>query len=90
MGNLRARHAELQMKMELDVEALEKQLRDRKETQYKLVEGKRRADEQVEALEAKSKAIFEKYGKLGAHLQHETQVKRYGLYGEFESLPSKS
>lgn len=61
------------------MEALEKQLRDRKETQYKLVEGKRRADEQVAALEAKSKAIFEKYGKLDAHLQHETQVKRYVL-----------
>lgn len=69
------------MKMELDVEALEKQLRDRKETQYKLVEGKRRADEQVAAVEAKSKAIFEKYGKLGAYLQHETQVKRYVLGG---------
>lgn len=83
------------MKMELDVESLEKQLRDRKETQYKLVEGKRRADEQVAALEAKSKAIFEKYGKLGAHLQHETQVKRYvlsgfGLYGGFESRCSRN
>lgn len=76
------------MKMELDVEALEKQVRDRKETQYKLVEqqqnlleGRRRAEEQVVALETKSKAIFEKYGKLGAHLQHETQAKKYGSSG---------
>jgi hypothetical protein len=40
------------MKMELDVEALEKQLRDCKETPYKLFEGKRRAEEQVAALES--------------------------------------
>lgn len=76
------------MKMELDVEALEKQVRDSKETQYKLVEqqhtlfeGRRRAEEQMAALEMKSKAIFEKYGKLGAHLQHETQAKKYDLGG---------
>jgi len=46
----RDRFAELQMKMELDVEALEKQLSHRQETQYKPFEEKC-AEKRIAALE---------------------------------------
>lgn len=82
---LKSRHGELKMKMQVDVEALEKQLQARKDNQYKLVErvqnleeGKRRAEEEVVALETESKSLHEKVGKLSMQLQVTDQAKRYG------------
>jgi myosin protein heavy chain len=83
LANLKTCHKELKMKMQVDVEALEEQLRVRKEKQYKLVEraqsleeGKRQAEERVISLETQGKNLHERIGELTAQLQQATQVKK--------------
>ncbi|DAZ98621.1 TPA: hypothetical protein N0F65_000816 [Lagenidium giganteum] len=80
---LRACNTELKMKTQVEVEALQEQLRVRKEKQYQLLEKlqqleevKRQSDDQLNALEEKLRKFHERNQELETQLQLESKAKR--------------
>lgn len=80
---LRACNAEIKMKTQVELEALQEQLRVRKEKQYQLLdkmqqleEAKRRGDDQLAALEDKLRASQERAQELETQVQLEAKAKR--------------
>lgn len=80
---LRACNTELKMKTQVEVEALQEQLRVRKEKQYQLLEKlqqleemKRQSDDHVNGLEDKLRKFHERNQELETQLQLESKAKR--------------
>jgi hypothetical protein len=80
---LRSCNTELKMKTQVEVEALQEQLRVRKEKQYQLLEKiqqleetKRHGDDQLQAMEDKLRKFHERNQELETQLQLESKAKR--------------
>lgn len=80
---LKQQNAELKMKTQVEVEALQEQLRVRKEKQYQLLEklqaqeeAKRQAEDQVTGMEEQLRGLHAKNVDLETQLQLETRVKQ--------------
>lgn len=80
---LKQQNAELKMKTQVEVEALQEQLRVRKEKQYQLLEklqaqeeAKRQAEDQVTGMEEQLRGLHAKNVDLETQLQLETRIKQ--------------